>query len=228
MATVTNDTNVANSALDALYNPNEAARIAPQKSLGQEDFLKLLTVQMQNQDPTNPVDNTKMIADMAQFSSLQAMQDLNKTVGSITQMMKMTQAMQASVMVGRSVVAPGSNLELVSGQQPYAALDLPETLTGVTVKITTANGTPVRELELGELPSGNSPVNWDGQDASGNQLPAGQYRIFAYGNNAEGARTSIGTLVANRVVSVDLANGSASLNLADGSSTSLNDIQQIR
>lgn len=112
MATVTNDTNVANSALDALYNPNEAARIAPQKSLGQEDFLKLLTVQMQNQDPTNPVDNTKMIADMAQFSSLQAMQDLNKTVGSITQMMKMTQAMQASVMVGRSVVAPGSNLEI--------------------------------------------------------------------------------------------------------------------
>lgn len=214
--------------LNALRNPNEAARVAPQKALGQNDFLKLLTVQMQNQDPTNPVDNTKMIADMANFSSLQAMQDLNKTVGSMSQMLKMAQAMQASSLVGHNVVAPGTNVTLATGEDPVALVNLEQSLTDVHAQIRDASGAVVKEYTWAELPSGEGDLKWDGKDASGNVLAPGKYKLSAWGTDSEGARSEVGTLVANKVLSVGLSTEGATLNLADGSQSSLDNIKQIR
>jgi flagellar basal-body rod modification protein FlgD len=219
---------VTNAGLDALMNPNAASRVAPQKALGQSDFLKLLTVQMQNQDPTNPVDNTKMIADMANFSSLQAMQDLNTTVGSMSQMLKMTQAMQASSLVGHDVVIPGDKINLVSGSEPIALVDLDQPLSDVHAEIRDASGTVVKEYTWANLPSGQGDLRWDGTDSNGNALAVGKYTLSAWGTNAEGARSEIGTLVASKVASVGLSADGAILNMADGSTSSLDNVQQIR
>lgn len=214
--------------LNALRNPNEAARVAPQKALGQNDFLKLLTVQMQNQDPTNPVDNTKMIADMANFSSLQAMQDLNKTVGSMSQMLKMTQAMQASSLVGHQIVAPGTNVTLAAGEAPVALVNLEQSLTDVHAQIRDASGAVVKEYTWAKLPIGEGDLKWDGKDGKGNVLAPGKYKLSAWGTDSEGARSEVGTLVANKVLSVGLSTEGATLNLADGSQSSLDNIKQIR
>lgn len=214
--------------LNALRNPNAAARVAPQKALGQNDFLKLLTVQMQNQDPTNPVDNTKMIADMANFSSLQAMQDLNKTVGSMSQMLKMAQAMQASSLVGHNVVAPGTNVTLAAGEAPVALVNLEQSLTDVHAQIRDASGAVVKEYTWAKLPIGEGDLKWDGKDGKGNVLAPGKYKLSAWGTDSEGARSEVGTLVANKVLSVGLSTEGATLNLADGSQSSLDNIKQIR
>ncbi|MBD3767290.1 MAG: flagellar hook assembly protein FlgD [Gammaproteobacteria bacterium] len=219
---------MAVSSIDSLMNPNEKARVAPQKTMGQEDFLKLLTTQMQNQDPTNPVDNTKMIADMAQFSSLEAMKQLNDTVSSMSQMFKVNQAVQASVLVGKDVVVPGSKVNLVSGSSPVALVNIEEALTEVKAQIRDASGTVVREYAWDSLPIGQGDLKWDGKDASGNALPQGAYTLTAWGTNSEGARAAVGTLVAQKVTSVDVGSSGATLNLADGSSASLDEIQQIR
>ncbi len=214
--------------LNALRNPNAAARVAPQKALGQNDFLKLLTVQMQNQDPTNPVDNTKMIADMANFSSLQAMQDLNKTVGNMSQMLKMAQAMQASSLVGHNVVAPGTNVTLAAGEAPVALVNLEQSLTDVHAQIRDASGAVVKEYTWAKLPIGEGDLNWDGKDGQGNVLAPGKYKLSAWGTDSEGARSEVGTLVANKVLSVGLSTEGTTLNLADGSQSSLDNIKQIR
>lgn len=219
---------MAVSAIDSLMNPNEKARVAPQKTMGQEDFLKLLTTQMQNQDPTNPVDNTKMIADMAQFSSLEAMKQLNDTVSSMSQMFKVNQAVQASVLVGKDVVVPGNKIRLSEGMTPVALVDIQEPLTEVKAQIRDANGTLIREYAWDRLSVGQGDLQWDGKDATGNSLPAGNYTVVAWGTNSEGARTAVGTLVAQKVVSVDVGSSGASLNLADGSAAGLDEIQQIR
>lgn len=221
-------TSASNPALDALLNPNAAARVAPQKTLGQNDFLKLLTVQMQNQDPTNPVDNTKMIADMANFSSLQAMTDLNKTVTSMSQMFKMTQAMQSSSLIGRDIVGPGTKVPLVSGSMPVALVNLTQPLTDVHAQLRDASGAVVREYHWDSLPVGQGDLKWDGTDGNGNALNQGNYTLSAWGTDSNGARASVGTLVANKVVSVDLSSTGALLNLADGSQTTLDNVQQIR
>jgi flagellar basal-body rod modification protein FlgD len=219
---------MAVSSIDSLMNPNEKARVAPQKTMGQADFLKLLTTQMQNQDPTNPVDNTKMIADMAQFSSLEAMKQLNDTVSSMSQMFKTNQAVQASVLVGKDVVVPGSTVNLISGTAPVALVNIEESLTDVKAQIRNASGELVREYSWESLPQGQGDLKWDGKDASGNALPQGSYTVTAWGTNSEGARAAVGTLVAQKVVSVDVGSSGASLNLADGSAAGLDEIQQIR
>lgn len=219
---------MAVSSIDSLMNPNEKARVAPQKTMGQADFLKLLTTQMQNQDPTNPVDNTKMIADMAQFSSLEAMKQLNDTVSSMSQMFKVNQAVQASVLVGKDVVVPGSKINLISGNAPIALVDIKQPLTDVKAQIRDASGTLVREYAWDRLPVGQGDLKWDGKDGSGNALMQGNYTVTAWGTNSEGARTAVGTLVAQKVVSVDVGSSGASLNLADGSAAGLDEIQQIR
>lgn len=221
-------TNEIGTDFSKVYTANEAARLAPQKTMGQEDFLKLLTTQMQNQDPTNPVDNTKMIADMAQFSSLEAMKQLNDTVSSMSQMFKTNQAVQASVLVGKDVVVPGTKVNLISGTAPVALVNIEESLTDVKAQIRNASGELVREYSWESLPQGQGDLKWDGKDASGNALPQGVYTLSAFGTNSEGARASVGTLVAQKVVSVDVGSSGASLNLADGSSASLDEIQQIR
>lgn len=219
---------MAVSSIDSLMNPNEKARVAPQKTMGQEDFLKLLTTQMQNQDPTNPVDNTKMIADMAQFSSLEAMKQLNDTVSSMSQMFKVNQAVQASVLVGKDVVVPGSKVNLVSGSAPVALVNIEEPLKEVKAQIRNASGELVREYAWDSLPVGQGDLKWDGKDVAGNPLPQGAYTVTAWGTNSEGARAAVGTLVAQKVVSVDVGSSGASLNLADGSAAGLDEIQQIR
>ena len=170
---------MAVSSIDSLMNPNEKARVAPQKTMGQADFLKLLTTQMQNQDPTNPVDNTKMIADMAQFSSLEAMKQLNDTVSSMSQMFKTNQAVQASVLVGKDVVVPGSTVNLISGTAPVALVNIEESLTDVKAQIRNASGELVREYSWESLPQGQGDLKWDGKDASGNALPQGSYTVTA-------------------------------------------------
>ncbi len=170
---------MAVSSIDSLMNPSEKARIAPQKTMGQEDFLKLLTTQMQNQDPTNPVDNTKMIADMAQFSSLEAMKQLNDTVSSMSQMFKVNQAVQASVLVGKDVVVPGSKVNLISGSAPVALVNIEESLTDVKAQIRNASGELVREYSWESLPVGQGDLRWDGKDASGNALAQGVYTLTA-------------------------------------------------
>lgn len=221
-------TNAVGTDFSQVYTANEAARVAPQKTMGQEDFLKLLTTQMQNQDPTNPVDNTKMIADMAQFSSLEAMKQLNDTVSSMSQMFKTNQAVQASVLVGKDVVVPGSKVNLVSGSAPVALVNIEDPLTEVKAQIRNASGELVREYAWDSLPIGQGDLKWDGKDASGNALPQGVYTLSAFGTNSEGARASVGALVAQKVVSVDVGSSGASLNLADGSAAGLDEIQQIR
>jgi flagellar basal-body rod modification protein FlgD len=228
MSTVNSDTTTTVPSYDQIYTPNTAARVAPQKVLGQQDFLHLLTVQMQNQDPTNPVDNTKMISDMANFSSLQAMQDLNKTVGSISQMLNMTQAVQASTLVGHDVVVPGTKVPLATGVAPVAMVNLDQSLTNVHAQLRDSTGNLVREYTWDTLPAGQGDLKWDGKDSKGNVLAPGTYTLSAFGTDSAGARATVGTLVANKVTSVDLASTGATLNLADGSQTSLSNVQQIR
>ena len=147
---------------------------------------------------------------------------------SMSQMFKVNQAVQASVLVGKDVVVPGSKVNLVSGSAPVALVNIEEPLKEVKAQIRNASGELVREYAWDSLPIGQGDLKWDGKDASGNALPQGVYTLSAFGTNSEGARASVGTLVAQKVVSVDVGSSGASLNLADGSAAGLDEIQQIR
>jgi flagellar basal-body rod modification protein FlgD len=182
---------------------------------------------MANQDPTNPVDNTKMIADMAQFSSLQAMKDLNTVAGTMLTQMKMSQAVQASALVGKSVVDTGTTVTVEAGKKPVLQLESIKELTNVKIQIQDASGFTVRTATADKINEGVTDSGWNGLDDKGQELPPGKYKVLAYGTNDVGGTEQVSTLVGFKVTSVDIGAAGAVINLEDGTSTTLDNVKQI-
>lgn len=174
----------SNSPLDDLYwKPEEAATAATKDDsrLGQADFFKLLTQQLAMQDPTKPVENDQMIAQMTNFSIAEGMTGLTEQFKEFAESMTSNQALQASTLVGRQVLIP-SDIGYFSGEKPVEGMIATEQTTqNVVLRIENEQGQVVRTIEMGTLPAGQHRYSWDGLDDSGNVVPAGDYQISANG-----------------------------------------------
>jgi flagellar basal-body rod modification protein FlgD len=125
MTTTSINNGVSSSVLDSLQkttSSTDSSTGAAGSALGKDAFLQLLVTQMQNQNPLDPQDNGEFVAQLAQFSSLESMQSLNSSVGTIVNNYQSSQALQASSLVGRSVIA----------QTDSAVVDTTKGLTGST------------------------------------------------------------------------------------------------
>ncbi|AKP74206.1 Basal-body rod modification protein FlgD (plasmid) [Piscirickettsia salmonis] len=149
------------------------------KELGQDDFLKLLTTQLKHQDPMQPQENGEFLAQMAQFSTVDGINSINDAVGSLVAELKSTTALQASALVGRSVLAESDKGLLIEGEEFKADIEVPKNAKEVKVNIFTDGGSLVRQVEIGDLADGNYSFVWDGKDENGNVMPAGRYQFAA-------------------------------------------------
>lgn len=197
-------------------------------SLGKDSFLTLLVTQMQNQNPLDPQDNSQFVAQLAQFSSLETMQNLSSSVDAIGGMYQSTQALQASTLVGRTVVVDSGSTYLEGGKEISGSVSLPDTSTLTTVKVYDSKGNLVRTLDLGEKKAGESAFTWDGKDEEGKGLDSGKYSFVATGSIG-GKSTTAKTYLADKVASVTMgtAGSPMALNLADGTTVSLSKILKI-
>lgn len=197
-------------------------------SLGKDAFLKLLVTQMQNQNPLDPQDNSQFVAQLAQFSGLETMQNLSTSVDAIGGMYQSSQALQAASLVGRTVVVDTGSTFVEAGKGVSGAFVTPSSSTMTTVKIYDAKGTLVRTLDLGEKKAGENDFSWDGKDEAGNALPAGKFSFVATGS-LDGKSTALKTYLPDKVTSVVMGTASSAmtLNLADGTTVSLSKIQKI-
>jgi flagellar basal-body rod modification protein FlgD len=158
-------------------------------TMDQADFLKLLTTQLQAQDPTNPMDNSQFVSQLAQFSQLASMQDLNTSVnnlsGQITSSLQTSQVLGSVGLVGRHVLVPSASLSY-AGSTVSGAVGVTDTASDVQLVIKDGSGKVVRTLDLGAQQSGLANFSWDGTDDGGNPLPVGDYSITAadQGGNA--------------------------------------------
>ena len=127
---------IARSSTSATVSPASAAN----QTLGQSDFLKLMTAQMQNQDPFNPVDNTQMVAQMAQFSSLAGISEMNTTMKAIAEKLGATSTADAVSYIGKTVLTAGNTAYARSSGGISGAVELGAAASNVTVTISDANG----------------------------------------------------------------------------------------
>jgi flagellar hook assembly protein FlgD len=134
--------------IQALF-PQAAPATATKKQLGQSDFLKLMLTQFKNQDPTKPVDSAQYVAQLAQFSQVQGLADLNSAFKTLSDSVTSNQALQASSLLGREVLVPGSIATLAQGGTLSGAVDLPQSSGRVTVNIIDGSGSIVRQINLG-------------------------------------------------------------------------------
>ncbi len=216
------DTVGANSA-DQLQNQRKT-------ELGQEDFLALLTTQLAQQDPFKPLDNTEFIAQMAQFSSLESLQSMQESFASLASAMTSNQALQASALVGRTVLVPSNVASFDGSNEVTGVVALAESSAeDAKLIIEDEFGQVVRTIELGDLEQGPNDFTWDGTDDNGNSVEAGYYAIKVTGG-VYGQEMNLATGVFARVDSVNLggSQGGVYLNLDGLGSVSLDEVSQIR
>ena len=134
------------------------------KALGKDAFLQLLVTQLKNQNPLDPQDNTAFVAQLAQFSSLEGITTLNDSVNSITGGLQSSQALQASSLVGRSVIVQtGEALVDTASEKPFnGTVVVKEADTKPTITITDADGELVRTIQMPAQKAGNVDFTWDG------------------------------------------------------------------
>ena len=190
-----------------------ASKNGTKTSLDQTDFLKLMTAQMKNQDPFSPVDNTQMVAQMAQFSSVAGISQMNATLSALSAKMGATTANDAIGYVGKTVLTEGTTAYERTNGGITGAVELDGTATDVDVTIQDKTGNVVKTLQLGKQLKGTATYDWDGKDGAGNKVEAGPYTVTVAAANAGAAVTTRG-LVWAPVESVSVpASGDAVLNV---------------
>lgn len=196
-------------------------------TLGKDAFLQLLVTQMQHQNPLDPQDNGEFVAQLAQFSSLEGITSLNDSVSNITSAMASSQALQASSLVGRSVVVQNDKAVVDTAESFNAQIVVPQAISEAKITIKDKDGNTVKTIELGEQKAGYADFIWDGTNASGEKVDPGTY-TFTATTTVDGQSVAMNTLLPAKVTSVSFStSGEMVLNLAGVGKVSLSDVQTI-
>ena len=166
----------SNTTSDVLASLTRSAQVASAQDEAQNKFLTLLTTQLKNQDPLNPLDNAQVTSQLAQISTVDGIERLNLTMGKLLDGLNGNETMQAAALVGRSVLVPGNHLSL-GDEGARGGLTLDEPADSVIVSIRDANGLEVSALDLGPLDAGTHGFAWDGTTQNGTPAVVGNYLI---------------------------------------------------
>jgi flagellar basal-body rod modification protein FlgD len=207
----------------------ETATTTAKKSLGQDEFLKLMTTQMTHQDPTKPMQNGEFLSQMAQFGTVNGIQDLQKSFKEFSASISSDQALQAASLVGRKVSVASKEGVLEAGGAITGSFDLPASSTSVKVKITDLEtGRVLKIVSLGEQPAGPVAFKWDGFNEAGTLASPGTYGVQpeAY---LDGKNTALQANIDSRVNSVSMGTGTGGVkvNLYGLGQVSFNQIKQV-
>ena len=171
-----------------------------------------MTEQLQHQDPLKPMDNTQMVAQMAQMSTVQGITDLNKTVKGFQESMASDQVLRGAALVGHQVLVPSEKLVLEKEGNVEGTVAAPSAGI-ITVDITDATGAKVTSLSVEAKAAGETAFQWDGKDANGKRMEPGKYSIVANHVDTAGKSTKLSTYVQAPVESVTVGSDGLYLNL---------------
>jgi flagellar basal-body rod modification protein FlgD len=197
--------------------------------LGGTDFLTLMLAQLQNQDPTSPVDSNTFLSQLAELSEVQGITSLNTSFSTLSSSLSSSQALQASSLLGHQALVNSSTATLAAGTPVTGAVNVPQTTSQVVLNISDSSGALVSQINLGAQPAGLASFSWNGTTGSGSQAPAGTYTLTAQYSGATSGGTAATTLVNGTVESVSMGAGSTglTLNVAGIGSVPFSSVQQI-
>lgn len=197
----------------------------------QQQFLKMLTAQVQNQDPLNPMDNSDMTSQMAQLSAVEGITQLNSTLDTLMNSLSSNQTLEAASMIGRGVLVSGNTVTLAKGEDSAIGImgvDLQGAASSVQVKIYNSNGGVVQTIDLGAQSPGVIPVAWDGSTATGGMADAGNYTFMIEAKTSNGDAVVASTLKFGEVSAVTKSSdNSVVLNTTTAGDITLSQIRQV-
>ena len=184
------------------------------KTLGQDDFLKLLVTQLKNQDPLKPTDNTEFVSQLAQFSQLEQSSKQADLLQKSLDAQTAFQEFSLAPMIGRTVTVGQPLIQLGSTPATFG-YTLDKNATKVDVSIMDSQGQVVRNLEFRDRPSGANVAKWDGKDNNGVSMQSGLYRYVISATDLEGKTVKVDGTAMVTVSGVRMEEGQAKLLVGD-------------
>lgn len=199
------------------------------QELTQEDFFALLTQQLSMQDPFKPVENDQMIAQMASFSTVDGIANLNEQIVNLNSVMTSSQALQASGLVGQKVLIPsGTGHVSPEDQSIKAVVTAPESMEEITIRVEDEKGQLVKTFKVDGSDGGNIDFTWDGLNDKGEPVPEGNYSFKASGRvEGESQELAVSTYAHVTSVSLGTATTGAVLNLRGIGGVKLSDVLAV-
>lgn len=224
MTTTATVSGTAQALLDSV-NGTANNKAKSTTNAAQDRFLKLLTAQLKNQDPLNPMDNAEMTSQLAQISTVDGIEKLNATLQKLLSSTVDAEAMQAAALVGHQVMVAGNGLRLTDSGA-VGGVELAAGADQVVLTIKDANGIAIKTLDLGNLDAGFHNFTWDGKSDSGAQAVNGAYSVsVAAKRGSEKVDASVLELAG--VTSVSRGSQGVTLDLGQLGLAKLSDVKQI-
>lgn len=176
-------------------------------ALGQDEFMTMLLAELKNQDPLNPMDGKDFAAQLAQFSSLQQLSNLNTTMSSLPVYLKAFGNAQMSGLIGNEATASGNTIT-VSGSETDISFSLPSDIAGGTLKIYDESGSQIGSADLGSLKSGVNSISWNTSNVS-----PGEYTFDISAKDKSGNAVTATTLISGIVTGVTFKDDTAYLTI---------------
>ncbi|MBW2438364.1 MAG: hypothetical protein JRF29_13855 [Deltaproteobacteria bacterium] len=183
----------------------------PAKIMGKDDFLNLLVTQLQHQDPLNPAESTEFTAQLAQFSSLEQLSNINDNLKNMALFQASVTNSQAVSYIGKEITAKGNTVQLESGQPAECHFELADKAALAVISVYNANGGFVTSFETGPLNFGRQSAAWDGTDRNGNLALPGIYRFEVQAVDANNQDISATPMISAVVSGVSFKDQTASL-----------------
>lgn len=178
--------------------------------LGKNEFMKLLIAQLQAQDPLNPMDSSEFISQLAQFSSLEQLQNINDKLDDLT-----SKISGAANLIGQEIEASGTQVTVEGGVSDDIFFVLAGDATGVYAAISDSNGVYVRSLQIGPLSAGKQTVKWDGTDDNGRSVPDGTYTVDIQAVGTDGGMVEAASFIKGKVTGATFEDGMTYLLIGD-------------
>ena len=194
--------------------------------LGKEDFLKLLVAQLANQNPLNPMDSTEFTAQLAQFSSLEQLTNMNKNLGYLRLYQASINNAQAVNFIGKTVKASGNSISVKDGAPDQIQFDLAGDAAEVNIYVYDSSDNLVKTINCGSLSDGEQSIEWDGTNDDGETVSDGTYTFEVSAADANGETIEASTYMTVEVTGVIFKEGNAYL-LAGDIEISMNDIIEV-
>ncbi|MEK7825724.1 MAG: flagellar hook capping FlgD N-terminal domain-containing protein [Nitrospirota bacterium] len=192
----------------------------------EELFLRLLTAQLEFQDPFEPMDNAEFTSQLAQFSSLDQLYSVNEKLDSFLTNQSTAEMSNAAGLIGKEIKASGNSIELAENSSAQISYDLASDASSVTIDIYNSSGDRVRTVTLGSETSGSQSYEWDGKDDNGNVLDPGVYTIAVGAADINNNTISVSTYIRGTVTGVTFGDTYPNLTV-NGTEVSLENVVEV-
>jgi flagellar basal-body rod modification protein FlgD len=199
--------------------------------MGQQEFLLLFTTQLQNQNPLDPMKNEEFVAQLAQFSQLEATTSMAQSLEGLTGSLQKERMLTGASLIGKKVQAPTGPAMLENGIPISGVLELDKNAgaESVILNVYDKAGQLVRSINYGRQAPGDFTAKWDGKDNSGDKMPDGQYSLVASVRGYDGSNIQAPISTPSTIVSVtyNAAFDDLILEVANGATVNLSQVKRI-